>query len=192
MIFALDTNVILYHLSGKLKGPLPKGEFLVSIVTEIELMSFKALTLGEAAAIRAFLSKVTIVPLEDGLKRRHRYAVDRAPTSRCYCRCDGISKQRRVAKPRLTTAEIEAVDRLGAGAEAILTNPNVREISDQYNKSLCGSSICRCCHFRRKPRLDPNEPRRGGITGLRIYPWSERAPSGPGRYLQMMHIAISN
>lgn len=68
MSHALDTNVALYHLSGKLAGPLPSGPLLVSIVTEIELLAFKPLTTAERNAITVFLAGVTIIDLDQTIK----------------------------------------------------------------------------------------------------------------------------
>jgi len=64
----LDTNVALYHLSGKLADPLPSGPLLVSIVTEIELLAFKSLTASERSAINALLSGMTIIDLDCSIK----------------------------------------------------------------------------------------------------------------------------
>jgi len=36
----LDTNIILYLLGGRLAEPLPKGNSFVSVITEIELLSY--------------------------------------------------------------------------------------------------------------------------------------------------------
>ncbi|AIE86720.1 PilT protein domain protein [Fimbriimonas ginsengisoli Gsoil 348] len=69
MIYVLDTNVVLYHLSGRLKDPLPSGVLMVSIITEIELLAFKSLTSKDAQQISAFISGVTVAPLIDALKQ---------------------------------------------------------------------------------------------------------------------------
>lgn len=38
----LDTNVVLYFLGGRLTNPLPSGQYFVSVITEIELLSLNA------------------------------------------------------------------------------------------------------------------------------------------------------
>ena len=69
MSYVLDANVVLYHLSGRLADPLPKGQISVSIVTEIELLAFKSLSREESDRVRAFLSGVAVVPLVNALKQ---------------------------------------------------------------------------------------------------------------------------
>ncbi len=68
MSHALDTNVVLYHLAGKLAVPLPSGPLLVSIVTEIELLPFKPLTSSERNRITSFLSGVRGIDLDQMVK----------------------------------------------------------------------------------------------------------------------------
>ncbi|MEH2170206.1 MAG: hypothetical protein V7K41_26865, partial [Nostoc sp.] len=36
----LDTNVILYFLGGRLVNPLLLGQYFISVITEIELLSY--------------------------------------------------------------------------------------------------------------------------------------------------------
>lgn len=43
IIKLLDTNIVLYYLAGKLDQPLPKAEYYVSVITEIELLSYSKL-----------------------------------------------------------------------------------------------------------------------------------------------------
>jgi hypothetical protein len=35
----LDTNAILYLLGGKLAHPLPTGQYFISVISEMELLS---------------------------------------------------------------------------------------------------------------------------------------------------------
>jgi predicted nucleic acid-binding protein len=67
--YVLDTNVALYLLSGRLVNPLPVGEFYVSIISEIEMLSFSAIGQEEESRIRQFLSQVTIVGLSEEVKQ---------------------------------------------------------------------------------------------------------------------------
>ncbi len=39
----LDTNAILYLLGGKLAGTLPVGEYFISLISEMELLSYPLL-----------------------------------------------------------------------------------------------------------------------------------------------------
>ena len=57
----LDTNAILYLLGGKLAEPLPAGAYFVSVISEMELLSYPSLDEPALIQIRAFLSDVTVV-----------------------------------------------------------------------------------------------------------------------------------
>jgi len=59
----LDTNVVLYFLAGRLAEPLPSGDYLVSVISELEPLSYPQLTDSEENEIRSFLSDVTVVEL---------------------------------------------------------------------------------------------------------------------------------
>lgn len=39
----LDTNVVLHYLGGRLPNPLEKKQYIISIVTEIELLSYPSI-----------------------------------------------------------------------------------------------------------------------------------------------------
>jgi predicted nucleic acid-binding protein len=67
--YVLDTNVALYLLSGRLVNPLPVGEFYLSIISEIEMLSFSAIGQEEESKIREFLAQVTIVGLSEEVKQ---------------------------------------------------------------------------------------------------------------------------
>lgn len=57
----LDTNVALYLLGGKLAAPFPEGEYGVSVITEMELLSWPSLTKEEETRVDAFLASVSVV-----------------------------------------------------------------------------------------------------------------------------------
>ncbi|MGV0029149.1 type II toxin-antitoxin system VapC family toxin [Phormidesmis priestleyi] len=67
-MFTLDTNVVLYFLKGRLVNPLPIGQYFMSIITEIELLSYPNLTLQEEANIYSFGEQVSIVGIEPEIK----------------------------------------------------------------------------------------------------------------------------
>lgn len=69
-LFVLDTNVVLYLLGNRLATSLPSGQFLVSIITEIELLSYPNLGLNEEQQIRNFLAEITIVSIEMMIKEQ--------------------------------------------------------------------------------------------------------------------------
>lgn len=65
----LDTNAVLYFLAGRLAEPLPQAEFYVSVITEIELLSYPLLKPEDEIAIREFLDDVTIIDLTTQIKK---------------------------------------------------------------------------------------------------------------------------
>ena len=69
-IIVLDTNIVLYYLGGKIAGFLPLGKYLVSVITEIELLSYPGLNSDEENQIISFLSHITVVGLESNIKNR--------------------------------------------------------------------------------------------------------------------------
>lgn len=82
MTGVLDTNVVLYLLGGRLAEPLPSGTFAVSVITEMELLSYPALAPAEESAVRQFLASVVLVDLSPpirtaaiALRRQHRLRI---------------------------------------------------------------------------------------------------------------------
>lgn len=75
----LDTNAVLYALGGRLAEPLPAGNYAVSVITVLELLSFPTLGPGDELAVREFLSDVEAIDLTPpvkeaaiALRRQHR------------------------------------------------------------------------------------------------------------------------
>lgn len=64
----LDTNVILYLLEGELTETLPSGYYFVSVITEMELLSYPSLTRTEELSIHSFLSDTQIIELTSDVK----------------------------------------------------------------------------------------------------------------------------
>ncbi len=64
----LDTNIVLYLLGGRLADPLPSGRYFVSVISEIELLSYPNLNSDEERQIRNFLSDITVVGIDDNIK----------------------------------------------------------------------------------------------------------------------------
>ena len=69
MSIVLDTNVVLYFLAGRLDEPLPQADYYVSVITEIELLSYPLINKEDEIEIRAFLNDVTIVDLTETIKQ---------------------------------------------------------------------------------------------------------------------------
>ena len=66
----LDTNAIIYMLNGRLASPLPDGHYSVSIITEIELLSFPDLSQGEEQQIRVLLREFQTIPLTESVSAK--------------------------------------------------------------------------------------------------------------------------
>ncbi len=68
ILILLDTNVVLYLLGGRLAAPLPSGRYFVSVITEIELLSYPSLGPDEEVQIHKFLSNIVRVELDSHIK----------------------------------------------------------------------------------------------------------------------------
>jgi predicted nucleic acid-binding protein len=64
----LDTNAVLYLLGGRLAEPLEAGQYHVSVITEMELLSYPGMTDGDESQIRSFLQGVSVVNLTQDVK----------------------------------------------------------------------------------------------------------------------------
>lgn len=67
-LIVLDTNIALYYLGGRLTTPLPNGLYHVSIITEMELLSYPNLSQAEEQQIQRFLSQLLIVNIDGPIK----------------------------------------------------------------------------------------------------------------------------
>ncbi|MBY0577033.1 MAG: type II toxin-antitoxin system VapC family toxin [Gallionellaceae bacterium] len=63
--YLLDTNAIIYLINGRLASPLPEGKYSISIITEIELLSFPGLPDEEELRIRDLLRALGLIQLSD-------------------------------------------------------------------------------------------------------------------------------
>lgn len=66
----LDTNVALYLLGGRTAAPLPSGSYGVSVITEMELLSWPSLTADEEKKVRDFLGRLFICELTPSIRTR--------------------------------------------------------------------------------------------------------------------------
>ncbi len=64
----LDTNIVLYLLGDKLEEQLPDGNYNISVITEIELLSYPALNKTTENNIKKFLNELAIVELDSAIK----------------------------------------------------------------------------------------------------------------------------
>ncbi|MEX0268787.1 type II toxin-antitoxin system VapC family toxin [Leptolyngbyaceae cyanobacterium UHCC 1019] len=68
-LMVLDTNIALYYLGGRLTDPLPDGLYHVSIITEMELLSYPNLSQAEEQQICSFLAQLLIVAIDEPIKK---------------------------------------------------------------------------------------------------------------------------
>lgn len=67
--YLLDTNAVLYLLRGELAKPLPPGVYYLSVISELELLSYGGITDTEHEAIQEFLDCVSVVELSSEVRR---------------------------------------------------------------------------------------------------------------------------
>ncbi|WP_315789005.1 type II toxin-antitoxin system VapC family toxin [Fischerella sp. JS2] len=67
-LILLNTNIILYFLGGRLANPLASGQYLISVITEIELLSYPSLSPDEETQIVDFLNKILVVSIDSDIK----------------------------------------------------------------------------------------------------------------------------
>lgn len=66
--YLLDINAIIYLVSGRLVFPLPDGRYSVSIITEIEPLSFSGISAEEEQKIRDLLLMLDRAHLTDTVR----------------------------------------------------------------------------------------------------------------------------
>lgn len=69
--YLLDTNIILYILSGSqtLANHLHQKSLYAFFISEIELFGYKTLTPKEEKTVRSFLSQFRIINIDEDIKR---------------------------------------------------------------------------------------------------------------------------
>ncbi len=60
--YLLDTNAIIYAFNRKLK--LPVAQYVVSVITKMELLSWPALTPGDELKLREILQNLAVIELD--------------------------------------------------------------------------------------------------------------------------------
>jgi len=66
--YLLDTNIVIAALNQRLI--LPSGSYYVSVITEIELLSFAAITKNDENQIKQFLSDISVIELIPEIKQQ--------------------------------------------------------------------------------------------------------------------------
>ncbi len=65
----LDTNIVIYLQKGLLSEALPEGQYAISIITEMELLSFPGLNPEQKNWLDRFIADMAIIGLNDEVKR---------------------------------------------------------------------------------------------------------------------------
>lgn len=67
--FLLDTNIVLY-IAGKRAdiSSLPEGQFFISFVTELELLSYPSLTPHEEKKLKQLLTEIPVIDITHDIK----------------------------------------------------------------------------------------------------------------------------
>jgi hypothetical protein len=66
--YLLDTNAIIYAIDHKLK--LPENRYAVSVITEMELLSWPSLTGEDEAKLKSVLMKLVVIQLDRSIQER--------------------------------------------------------------------------------------------------------------------------
>ncbi len=69
--FLLDTNILLYLIGRKIKMEnLPEGEFYISFVTELEVLSYPSISPVEEKNLKKLLSEIPIIDINKEIKEK--------------------------------------------------------------------------------------------------------------------------
>ena len=68
----LDTNIVIFHLHGNKTAYnlIANNSIFISVITEMELLSFRGLSKEEENTINELLSVFTIINLKDSIKNK--------------------------------------------------------------------------------------------------------------------------
>ncbi len=66
----LDTNAVIYLQKGMLAKPLPRGCYFISVITEMELLSFHGLSNEQERWLRRFIDAVGLIDINRNIKNR--------------------------------------------------------------------------------------------------------------------------
>lgn len=65
----LDTNAVIYLQKERLEVPLPLGEYLISVITEIELLSFAGLAEVQRDSLSRLIEDMEVVQIDQTVKQ---------------------------------------------------------------------------------------------------------------------------
>lgn len=65
----LDTNAVIYLQKGWIEDSLPAGEYLISVITEIELLSFAGLNDAQRGWLQQLIDDLEVVEIDRAVKQ---------------------------------------------------------------------------------------------------------------------------
>jgi predicted nucleic acid-binding protein len=68
LTYVIDTNIAIYHLDQRLRDKLPDGDYIVSVVTYIELLSPSWLDQKGEALVRDFLTSTIVADVDSAIR----------------------------------------------------------------------------------------------------------------------------
>jgi len=93
----LDTNAVIYLQKGLLAEDLPIGEYFISVITEMELLSFPGLDKSQQDWLHRFLADLEIIGLDNDVKqlaielrRQHRLRLPDAIIAASTITCNAV------------------------------------------------------------------------------------------------------
>lgn len=69
-MFLLDTNIVIFLQKGLLLEPLPVANYSISVITEMELRSYPALTVIQEQWLTRFVNDIQVIGLTDSIKEQ--------------------------------------------------------------------------------------------------------------------------
>ena len=69
-MFLPATNIVIYLQKGLLLEPLPVANYAISVITEMELRSYPAITVSQEQWLKRFVSDVQVISLTDLIKEQ--------------------------------------------------------------------------------------------------------------------------
>lgn len=69
--FLIDTNILLYLLGNSIDtANLPEGEFYISFITELEILSYPSILPDEEKKLKKLLSETPIIDIDKEIKEQ--------------------------------------------------------------------------------------------------------------------------
>ena len=69
MTALLDTNAVIYLQKGMLNEALPVDDYAISVITEMELLSFPGLHSSQIDWLNRFIDELEVIPIDNDVKR---------------------------------------------------------------------------------------------------------------------------